>query len=86
MAGIEIINKGIGYIQQGLEWFRNLLIRIAGFLPIDAELSVMVLFLAASLLVGHFIVKRFVTRPFQLSYLPWLLIISVSIFLNLYYL
>ena len=50
------------------------------------QLSLMILFLAVALLAGHFITKRFVTRPFQLSYLPWVLVIAISIFLNLMYL
>ncbi len=83
---VEIINQGIEYARQGLEVVRNFLVGIIGVLPWDEQLSLMIIFLATSLLVGYFIVHRFVTRPFQLSYLPWLLIISISIFLNLMYL
>jgi len=86
MGILEIVNSGIGYTQQGLEWIRNFLIKIAEYLPIDAELSVMILFLAVSLFIGHFIAKRFVTRPWQLSYIIYTLIISISLFFNLMYL
>ena len=82
----EIINTGIEYIRTGLNVVRDLLTKITGWLPWDSQLTLMILFLAISLMVGYFIVHRFVTRPFQLSYLPWLLIISISIFLNLMYL
>lgn len=82
---IEIINTGIGYIQQGLEVVRTFLMKITGYLPWDANLSVMILFLAVSFLAGNFIVKRFVTRPFEFTYLPYTLLIIISIFLNLMY-
>ncbi len=83
---VEIINQGIGYVRQGLDVVRDFLMNITGWLPWDEQLSVMIVFLVVSLLVGHIITKRFVTRPLQLSYLPWFLIISISIFLNLMYL
>ena len=83
---VEIINQGIGYVRQGLDVVRDFLMNITGWLPWDEQLSVMIVFLVVSLSVGHIITKRFVTRPLQLSYLPWFLIISISIFLNLMYL
>jgi hypothetical protein len=83
---IEYINIGIGYAKVGLEATRNFLMKITAWLPWSEELSVMIVFLATSLVIGHFIAKKFVTRPLQLPYLLWFLVISVSIFLNLMYL
>jgi hypothetical protein len=83
---LELINQGIGYVRQGFEIVRNLLTKVVGFLPWDEQLSLTVLFLAASFFAGHFIVKRFVTKPFQLPYCIWLIVISISIFLNLMFL
>jgi len=85
--GIGILDTGLGYIQQGLSWVRDILTRVAGWLPLgEPELIVTIVFLLASFWVGHFITKRFVTRPFSGSYILWYLIISISIFLNLMYL
>ena len=84
--GIGILDTGLGYLQQGLDWVRNLLTTIAGWLPLDAELSVTILFLLVSLWAGHFITKKFVIHPLSGSYIFWTLIISLSIFLNLMYL
>ena len=83
---VDLVNQGIGYARQGLDVVRGFLLKIVGFLPWDEQLSLMLLFLAVSLFAGHFITKRFVTRPFQLPYLIWFLVISASIFLNLLYL
>ena len=84
--GIGILDTGFGYIQQGLDWVRNLLTTVAGWLPMDAELAVTILFVLVSLYLGQFIVKRFVMHPFSIGYLFWTIIISLSIFLNLMYL
>ena len=84
--GVELLDQGINYIRIGLDLIRDFLIKIAGWLPLDSNLAITILFLLVSLWGGHFIVKRFVVRPFQFSYLPWVLIISISIFLNLMYL
>ncbi len=83
---VELINQGVGYARTGLEAVRGFLTKIVGFLPWDEQLSLMILILAVSIFVGHLIVKRFVTRPFQLPYLIWLLVIAISIFLNLMFL
>ena len=83
---VEIINQGIEYARTGLNVVRDFLTKIVGFLPWDEQLSLMILFLAVSLFTGYFIVHRFVTRPFQLPYCIWLLVIAISIFLNLMYL
>lgn len=84
--GIEILDTGLGYIQQGLDWIRGILTKVAGWLPLNPDLSVSIIFLLASLWIGHFIVKKFVVRPFSPAYIVWTLIISISIFLNLMYL
>jgi len=86
MEPVGIMNDVVFYVRQGLGWVRELLMKIVGFLPIDAQLSLTILFLAVSLWLGHFITKKFVTRPFSGSYIIWYLIISLSIFLNLLYL
>lgn len=83
---IEYLEIGILYIQNGLEVVRGLLTKVTSFLPWEAQSSLLILFLVLSLWVGYFITSRFVTRPLQLSYLPYYLIISISIFLNLMYL
>ncbi len=83
---VELINQGIGYIRTGLSVVRELLIKVTGWLPWDGQLTLMILFLAVSLLAGHFIVHRFVTRPLQLPYCIWLIVIAISIFLNLMFL
>ena len=84
--GIEILDIGLGYVQQGLGWVRDILTKVAGWLPLNPELSVSIIFLLASMFLGHFIVKKFVVRPFTPAYIVWTLIIAISIFLNLLYL
>lgn len=84
--GIGFLDQGLGYIQQGLDFIRGILTTVAGWLPLNPDLSVSIIFLLASLWVGHFIIKKFTTRPFSLPYIVWTLIIAISIFLNLMYL
>ena len=84
--GIGLLDQGLSYIQQGLEFVRGILTTVAGWLPLNPNLSVSIIFLLASLWIGHFIIKKFTTRPFNLPYVIWTLIISISIFLNLMYL
>ena len=85
--GISILDEGILYIQQGLGWIRETINNLAGYIPgIEQNLVVTILFLALSLYAGNFIVKKFAIKPFAFPYLPWTLIISISIFLNLIYL
>lgn len=83
---LEYIDKGMEYVQIGLSWIRDILTKASEWLPWGGELTLTILFLAASLLGGHFIVKRFVVKPFQFSYLPWTLLISALIYLCLMYL
>ena len=83
---VALINQGIGYARTGLGAVREFLTKITGWLPWDSELTIMLLFLAVSLLASHFIVKRFVTRPTQLPYLIWMVVIAISLFLNLMFL
>jgi len=83
---VGIMNDVVFYAREGLGWIRTLHTKIADFLPIDAQLSLTILFLALSLWIGHFITKRYVTRPLSGSYILWYIIISLSIFLNLMYL
>ena len=83
---VKYINQGIGYVRVGLEAVRGFLTKITGWLPWEEQLTLMILFLAVSLFVAHFIVKKFVTRPFQLPYCIWLMVIAISIFLNLMFL
>ncbi len=83
---VEIVNQGLEYVRTGFSVFREFLMKITGWLPWDEQLSLMILFLAASFIAGHFIVHRFVTRPLQLPYLIWLIVIAISVFLNLMFL
>lgn len=87
MADImALLNQGVDYILSALHFVRDSLTKLAGFLPLDAELSVALLLLLVSLWLGHMITKKFVTRPLSGSYIIWTLVISISIFLNLMYL
>ena len=81
--GIGLLDQGMSYVQQGLEFIRSILTTVAGWLPLNPELSVSIIFLLASLFIGHFIAKKFVVRPFTPVYIIWTLIIAISIFLNL---
>lgn len=84
--GIGLLDQGLGYVQSGLTWVRELLTSVAGWLPINSDLAVTIVFLVASLWAGQFIIKKLVTRPFSVGYIPYTLIVSISIFLNLMYL
>ncbi len=85
--GIGLLDTGMSYIQQGLEFVRGILTKVAGWIPFgEPTLIVTIIFLLASLWLGHFIVKRFVIRPTEFPYIIWYIIISLSIFLNLMYL
>ena len=83
---LKYIDLGMEYIQIGLTWVRETLTKAADWLPWGGELTLTIVFLLASLWGGHFITKRFVIKPFQLTYLPWTLLISVLIYLCLMYL
>ena len=83
---IEILDTWVGYAISGLDKVREVIIKGAEYLPWQADLSLTILLLLTSLFIGHWITSRFVTRPTQLSFLPYYLIISTSIFLNLKYL
>ena len=85
--GISLLDDGMGYVSQGLDFVRDILNKIASWIPIgEPELIVAIVFLLASLLLGRLIVKRLVIRPFSFPYIIWTIIISISIFLNLMYL
>ena len=83
--GIDFLDLGINYIRQGLMWIRDTLTNVAGYLPLDANLAVTIVFLAVSLWLGNIIAKKFVTKPMSFPYLLWTIVISISIFLNLMY-
>ena len=85
--GLDLLDKGMSYVQQGLQFVRDILNKVAGWIPFgEPEIIVAVVFLLASLWLGHLIVKRFVIRPTEFHYIIWYIIISLSIFLNLMYL
>ena len=84
--GITVLDQVMSYVQQGLSFLRDILLKVAAILPFDANLSVTVIFLLASFWAGQFITRKFVTQPFSMSYILWTLVISLSIFLNLMYL
>lgn len=85
--GVKFLDDGMGYISQGLQFVRDILYKIAGFIPVgDPNLVTTIIFLAVSIWLGHLITRKFVTTPLSMSYLPWTIIISLSIFLNLLYL
>jgi len=81
------VNEGVSYARNGLHFVKDLLTKIAGFIPvIDADLAVAIVFLLFSLWLSYFIVKKFVTKPLSGSYIIWTFLISISIYLNLSYL
>lgn len=87
MDPLQLVNDGVGYATYGIDFVRELLTKIAGYLPfMEAELAVAIVFLLASLWAGNFIVSKFVTRPMSLPFLPFTIIIVCSFFLNLMYL
>lgn len=80
-------DTGLSYVQTGLQTVRDFLMKVADWIPIGTpELTVTIVFALASLWIGSFIMKRFVTRPLALPYILWTLVITISIFLNLMYL
>ena len=85
--GLNLLDKGMSYIQQGLDFVRNILNKVAGFIPFgEPNLIVTIVFLLASIFIGQFIAKKFTVKPFSMPYIIWTIIISLSIFLNLMYL
>lgn len=80
------IDKGVNLVSKGLEFVRGLVTKVADKLPWEPTLTTTLLFLIVSLWVGVWIAKRFVVKPFQFPYILWVLLITVSIFLNLVYL
>jgi len=85
--GLNLLDKGMSYIQQGLDFVRNILNKVAGFIPFgEPNLIVTIVFLLASIFIGQFIAKKFTVKPFAMPYIIWTIIISLSIFLNLMYL
>jgi len=85
--GIGLLDKGMSYVSQGLDFVRDILNKVASWIPLgEPELIVAIVFLLASLFLGRLIVKRFTVKPFAFPYIIYTLIISISIFLNLMYL
>lgn len=80
------LDKGISYLSKGLDVIRNIVDKIAGVIPAESTLVTTLIFFLISLWLGWLIAKRFVTKPFQIPYLFYYLIIVVLIFLNLVYL
>ena len=86
MEIISWIDKGISYIQIGLDWVRNIVDKVAGWLPFETSLITTILFLLLSLWLGQTIAKKFTTKPLSMPYVIWTIVIAISIFLNLVYL
>lgn len=82
----ETISIGMGYLQQGLSIVRTGMSNLISFTGVDGKLFTLILMLGISLLLGRILVKRFVTKPWSIMYLPWTLIISLLIFVVLMYL
>ena len=85
--GIGLLDTGMSYVSQGLEFIRGILNKIASWIPFgEPNLVVAIVFLLASIFIGQFIAKKFTVKPFAMPYIIWTIIISLSIFLNLMYL
>lgn len=80
------LDKGVGFVQIGLEWVRGTLEKVANWLPWESGITLTILFLLVSIWFGQFVAKKFTTRPFQSIYLIWTLVISALTFLVLAYL
>lgn len=82
-SGIDFI---FGKIHVGTSWTRDLITKIIGFIPgFDGRLGTILLMLILSIILGNFISKKFVTRPFSGSYFVWSSIISFMCFIILTY-
>jgi len=81
----EYIDLGMSYVQIGTSWTRNLIGNGVALVGIDERLGVMILMLALSVLFGHFLAKKYHTKPFAPGYILWTLIISLLFFIILVY-
>lgn len=85
--GLNLLDTGMSYVRIGLEFVRNIFTKVAGWIPFgEPGLVKTIVFLLASLWIGQFIAKKFTVRPWQIPYVIWTIVISLSIFLNLMYL
>jgi uncharacterized protein YacL len=80
------LDKGIGIVRTGLDFVRDLVEKVALKLPWESTLTTTILFLIISIWISYLISKRFTIKPLRFPYIIWMLLITISIFLNLVYL
>ena len=83
----------IGYLDIGYEWFskglevvREIIIKIASFLPLEERLALAIVFLAVSIFSSYKIVGSLTIHPFSTKNIIYLLVIAWLIFTILFYL
>jgi len=76
---IATANTIVGYVPQGISWFRDFVSNLVG------ANAIFIAFLVISLIVGFLIGKKFVTTPMAGRFIPWTLLIALLIFLLLMY-
>ncbi len=83
----DYLNTGMSYFHLGLAFIREWVGKIISFTGFSGELGTLILMLAVSVILGRFIAKRFVTKPFSsgMYFIPTI-VISLLIFIILMYL
>ena len=83
---MEYLNQGYGYFSKGLEFVRGIIIKVAGWLPWEAELSMAILFLILSIFLSYKFICKFTVHPFSTQNIIYLIIQSLMLFVIFMYL
>lgn len=83
---VEYLDQGFEWFSKGLEIVRNVIIKIASWLPWESELSLAVLFLALSIFLSYKFICKFTVHPFSTQNIIYLIIQALMLFIILMYL
>lgn len=79
---LEIIDKIFGWIHTGLQFFRELLTKIAEAVHIEPSWLITIVLVTLSTIISYQFFKKMVTRPWD--YLGYLIVLIIIIYALLY--
>jgi hypothetical protein len=81
----ENIDLGISYLKAVTSGTREMIEKIISYTGFDGRLGVIILMLAFSIILGNFIARRYVTKPWSGTYFLFTGLISLMWFIILVY-
>jgi len=82
---IELLDTGYEWFSKGLEIVRNIVIKVASWLPWEENLSLAILFLILSVFLSYKFISKFTTHPFSTQNIFYMLLLSFMMFTIFYY-